>query len=301
MSVTCASRPSAGSPASLPAARRVHHPRAAADPALRVHRAGEAVPPTHGCLLPGVPGRCVTCGAGAGGSSPQCGLSLACSTWHSCSHSKTVCAASRHPPAVTPEQGLCLLSPVLQGPETRGCPLGVGKHCGLRPLWGAGLTWPSFPVPRQDFPPSHSETLRVGERRILEIALSHRFGGRGGPLLSDRGLLCRLIFTPFPGAPALPNTAATLSLEPALSLPFLSLPFHRQGCPVSGDTATPVHGLVTVFRPHLPPWVLPGLIDGDESPEAAALRELEEETGYKGDVAECSPGRCHFPGHWGAA
>ncbi|KAK1338705.1 hypothetical protein QTO34_019362 [Cnephaeus nilssonii] len=32
-----------------------------------------------------------------------------------------------------------------------------------------------------------------------------------------------------------------------------------------------------------------GLIDDNESPEAAALRELEEETGYKGDVAECSP------------
>ena len=38
---------------------------------------------------------------------------------------------------------------------------------------------------------------------------------------------------------------------------------------------------------------LSGLIDDDESPEAAALRELEEETGYKGDVADCSPGtRC---------
>lgn len=49
----------------------------------------------------------------------------------------------------------------------------------------------------------------------------------------------------------------------------------------------------------LPPhkWFgLPGLIDDNESPEAAALRELEEETGYKGDVAECSPGLYCFPG-----
>ncbi|XP_072811292.1 ADP-sugar pyrophosphatase isoform X4 [Vicugna pacos] len=39
-----------------------------------------------------------------------------------------------------------------------------------------------------------------------------------------------------------------------------------------------------------------GLLEGDESPEAAALRELEEETGYKGDVAECSPAVCMDPG-----
>ncbi|KAM9072383.1 ADP-sugar pyrophosphatase-like [Megaptera novaeangliae] len=32
-----------------------------------------------------------------------------------------------------------------------------------------------------------------------------------------------------------------------------------------------------------------GLIDDNKSPEAAALWELEEETGHKGDVAECSP------------
>ncbi|XP_036035852.1 ADP-sugar pyrophosphatase-like [Onychomys torridus] len=39
-----------------------------------------------------------------------------------------------------------------------------------------------------------------------------------------------------------------------------------------------------------------GLINDDESPEAAALHELEEETGYKGDVAECSPAVYMDPG-----
>ncbi|CAD7693776.1 unnamed protein product [Nyctereutes procyonoides] len=37
------------------------------------------------------------------------------------------------------------------------------------------------------------------------------------------------------------------------------------------------------------------LID-DESPEAAALRKLEEETGCKDDVEECSPAVCMDPG-----
>ena len=39
-----------------------------------------------------------------------------------------------------------------------------------------------------------------------------------------------------------------------------------------------------------------GLTDDNESLEAAALRELEEETGYKGDVAECSSAVCMDPG-----
>lgn len=35
----------------------------------------------------------------------------------------------------------------------------------------------------------------------------------------------------------------------------------------------------------------PGLIDNDESAETAALRELKEETGYKGEVVGVTPGK----------
>ncbi|XP_069483892.1 ADP-sugar pyrophosphatase [Ambystoma mexicanum] len=50
--------------------------------------------------------------------------------------------------------------------------------------------------------------------------------------------------------------------------------------------------LVKQFRPPMGCYCLEfpaGLIDAGESPETAALRELEEETGYKGEVTSCSP------------
>uniref|UniRef100_G3QU01 ADP-sugar pyrophosphatase n=1 Tax=Gorilla gorilla gorilla TaxID=9595 RepID=G3QU01_GORGO len=57
--------------------------------------------------------------------------------------------------------------------------------------------------------------------------------------------------------------------------------------------------LVKQFRPPMGGYCIEfpaGLIDDGETPEAAALRELEEETGYKGDIAECSPAVCMDPG-----
>ncbi|TFK46045.1 hypothetical protein OE88DRAFT_1638999 [Heliocybe sulcata] len=58
--------------------------------------------------------------------------------------------------------------------------------------------------------------------------------------------------------------------------------------------------IIEQFRPPVNSYVveLPaGLIDADETPEDAALRELEEETGYKGDaVIESSPLQVCDPG-----
>ncbi|NXC25306.1 NUDT5 pyrophosphatase, partial [Campylorhamphus procurvoides] len=57
--------------------------------------------------------------------------------------------------------------------------------------------------------------------------------------------------------------------------------------------------LVKQFRPPINGYCLEfpaGLIEENESAESAALRELKEETGYKGEVVECTPALCLDPG-----
>ncbi|XP_055566883.1 ADP-sugar pyrophosphatase isoform X2 [Falco biarmicus] len=57
--------------------------------------------------------------------------------------------------------------------------------------------------------------------------------------------------------------------------------------------------LVKQFRPPINSYCLEfpaGLIEENETAESAALRELEEETGYKGEVVECTPALCLDPG-----
>ncbi|EPQ58528.1 hypothetical protein GLOTRDRAFT_114924 [Gloeophyllum trabeum ATCC 11539] len=54
--------------------------------------------------------------------------------------------------------------------------------------------------------------------------------------------------------------------------------------------------IIEQFRPPVNSYVV-GLIDEDETPEQAAIRELEEETGYKGDtIVESSPLQVCDPG-----
>ncbi|NXJ90222.1 NUDT5 pyrophosphatase, partial [Corythaixoides concolor] len=57
--------------------------------------------------------------------------------------------------------------------------------------------------------------------------------------------------------------------------------------------------LVKQFRPPINGYCLEfpaGLIEENETAEHAALRELEEETGYKGEVIECTPALYLDPG-----
>jgi 8-oxo-dGTP pyrophosphatase MutT (NUDIX family) len=60
--------------------------------------------------------------------------------------------------------------------------------------------------------------------------------------------------------------------------------------------------LIKQYRPPVGSYVVEfpaGLIDGDEAPEAAAMRELMEETGYEGEVRSVSPFAVSSPGMTG--
>ncbi|KAM3926483.1 ADP-sugar pyrophosphatase [Leptodactylus fuscus] len=82
----------------------------------------------------------------------------------------------------------------------------------------------------------------------------------------------------------------------------------REGNTVDGVAVIPVLQrtlhyecivLIKQFRPPLGCFCLEfpaGLIDENETAEQAGLRELEEETGYTGEVMECSPVACLDPG-----
>ncbi|KAM5340023.1 ADP-sugar pyrophosphatase isoform 2-T2 [Glossophaga mutica] len=114
--------------------------------------------------------------------------------------------------------------------------------------------------------------------------------------------------------PALPSSVFRTNLKRQQREPYQKVTWEtvkrttRKGQSADGVTIIPVLQrtlhyecivLVKQFRPPMGCYCLEfpaGLIDDNESPEAAALRELEEETGYKGDVAECSPAVSMDPG-----
>ncbi len=57
--------------------------------------------------------------------------------------------------------------------------------------------------------------------------------------------------------------------------------------------------LIRQYRPPVDAYVVEfpaGLIDGGEEPAAAGLRELHEETGYRGRIVEHLPPACNSPG-----
>uniref|UniRef100_A0ACB8FQ80 Nudix hydrolase-like protein n=1 Tax=Sphaerodactylus townsendi TaxID=933632 RepID=A0ACB8FQ80_9SAUR len=81
-------------------------------------------------------------------------------------------------------------------------------------------------------------------------------------------------------------------------------PMGGRGKRKASTSRQPKKSLDTVQNSQLSPGVeliavlicAAGLIDEKESPETAALRELKEETGYQGDILECSPALCLDPG-----